>query len=213
MRRAVVAGGGFIGLEAAENLKAQGVAVTVVDLAEQIMPNVLDPEMAAYAQKHLVKNGIRVLTGTRLEAVLGEGEVTGVKTDGGVIPSDAVIMCIGIRPNTAFLAGSGIDLQRGLIVTDDQLRTNLPDVYAAGDCALVKNRITGAPQWSAMGSSANYEGRTLAQILGGAEKTYPGVLGTGVVKLPGLNARAHRSDREPSARGRLRRGNGACCDR
>lgn len=93
-------------------------------------------------------------------------------------------MCIGIRPNTAFLAGSGIDLQRGLIVTDDQLRTNLPDVYAAGDCALVKNRITGAPQWSAMGSSANYEGRTLAQILGGAEKTYPGVLGTGVVKLP-----------------------------
>ncbi|MFR1436533.1 MAG: FAD/NAD(P)-binding oxidoreductase, partial [Acutalibacteraceae bacterium] len=166
-----VAGGGFIGLEAAENLKAQGVAVTVVDLAEQIMPNVLDPEMAAYAQKHLVKNGIRVLTGTRLEAVLGEGEVTGVKTDGGVIPADAVIMCIGIRPNTAFLAGSGIDLQRGLIVTDDQLRTNLPDVYAAGDCALVKNRITGAPQWSAMGSSANYEGRTLAQIL--AERKRP----------------------------------------
>lgn len=75
VRRAVVAGGGFIGLEAAENLKAQGVAVTVVDLAEQIMPNVLDPEMAAYAQKHLVKNGIRVLTGTRLEAVLGEGRL------------------------------------------------------------------------------------------------------------------------------------------
>ena len=187
VRRAVVAGGGFIGLEAAENLKAQGIAVTVVDLAGQIMPNVLDPEMAAYVQKHLVKNGIRVLTGTRLQEVLGDGEVTGVKTDGGVIPADAVIMCVGIRPNTAFLDGSGIELQRGLIVTDGQLRTNLPDVYAAGDCALVKNRITGAPQWSAMGSSANYEGRTLAQILGGAEKNYPGVLGTGVVKLPGLN--------------------------
>ena len=78
-------------------------------------------------------------------------------------------------------------MDRGTIVVDEQMRTSLPDVYAAGDCVVVKNRITGMSQWSAMGSSANYEGRTLAQVLTGKDKTYPGVLGTGVVKLPGMN--------------------------
>lgn len=188
VKRAVVAGGGFIGLEVAENLKQQGVSVTVVDLASQIMPNVFDPEMANYAKKHLQKNGIRIITGTALEEISGEEHVTAVKTSAGIISADLVVMSVGIRPNTAFLADSGIEMFKGTIVTDEQLRTNLPDVYAAGDCAMVKNRITGKPQWSAMGSSANYEGRTLAQIIGGQNRSYPGVLGTGVVKLPGLNA-------------------------
>lgn len=185
--RAVVAGGGFIGLEVAENLKAQGIAVTVVDLADQILPHILDPEMANYVRRHLEKQGIRVLTGTRLQEIRGDKRVEGVGTDSEELPAQLVAMCVGIRPNTDFLKDSGIRMERGLLVTDAQLRTNLPDVYAAGDCALVTNRITGQPQWSAMGSSANYEGRTLAQILGGTEKSYPGVLGTGVVRLPQLN--------------------------
>ncbi len=187
VKKAVVVGGGFIGLEIAENLKQQGLNVTVIDLAPQIMPNVFDPEMADFAAKHLRKNGIRVMTGTGLKAVLGEECVTGVQTEAGVIPCDLVALSIGIRPNTAFLEDSGIAMQKGTILTDSRLRTNLPDVYAAGDCAMVENRLTGAPQWSAMGSSANYEGRTLGQILGGADKQYPGILGTGVVKMAGLN--------------------------
>ena len=187
-RRAVVVGGGFIGLEAAENLQAQGLTVTVVDLASQIMPNIFDPEMAEYVKRHLQSKGIRVLTGNPLEAILGSGRVDAVKTGMGTLSADVVVLSIGIKPNTAFLADSGIELFKGTVVVDEHLRTNLPDLYAAGDCALVKNRLTGAPQWSAMGSSANYEGRTLAQLLGGAEVRYPGALGTGVVKLPGLNA-------------------------
>ena len=187
-RRAVVVGGGFIGLEAAENLQAQGLTVTVVDLASQIMPNIFDPEMAEYVKRHLQSKGIRVLTGNPLEAILGSDRVDAVKTGMGTLSADVVVLSIGIKPNTAFLADSGIELFKGTVVVDEHLRTNLPDVYAAGDCALVKNRLTGAPQWSAMGSSANYEGRTLAQLLGGAEVRYPGALGTGVVKLPGLNA-------------------------
>lgn len=187
-RRAVVVGGGFIGLEAAENLQAKGLTVTVVDLASQIMPNIFDPEMAEYVKRHLQSKGIRVLTGNPLEAILGSGRVDAVKTGMGTLSADVVVLSIGIKPNTAFLADSGIELFKGTVVVDEHLRTNLPDVYAAGDCALVKNRLTGAPQWSAMGSSANYEGRTLAQLLGGAEVRYPGALGTGVVKLPGLNA-------------------------
>ena len=187
VKKAVVIGAGFIGLEAAENLKARGVGVTVIDFAPQILPNILDPEMAGYAKKHLISEGIRVLTGTSAQAVLGSEKVTGVRTSAGTLPCEMIIMAAGIRPNTAFLEGTGIEMFKGTILVDAQMNTNLDDVYAAGDCVMVKNRITGKPQWSPMGSSANMEGRTLAQVLAGAQKTYPGVLGTGVVKLPGLN--------------------------
>lgn len=187
-RRAVVVGGGFIGLELAENLQAKGLSVTVVDLAEQILPNVFDREMADWAKQKLQAAGIRVLTGTKLEAISGGARVDAVKTSAGTLAADVVALSIGIRPNTAWLDGSGIALERGTILVDERLRTNLPDVYAAGDCALVKNRVTGGRLWSAMGSSANYEGRTLAQVLAGQDKAYPGALGTGVVKLPGFNA-------------------------
>lgn len=187
VKKAVVIGAGFIGLEAAENLKAKGIQVTVIDFASQILPNILDEEMAAYAKKHLLKEGIRVITGTKAEEILGDSEVTGVKTSAGVLGCELLIMAAGIRPNTDFLTDSGIEMFRGTIMVDHTMKTSLEDVYAAGDCVMVTNRITGKPQWSPMGSSANMEGRTLAQILSGKEKTYPGVLGTGVVKLPGLN--------------------------
>ena len=187
VKKAVVIGAGFIGLEAAENLKAKGMNVTVIDFASQILPNILDPEMAAYAKKHLLGQGIRIITGTSAECVLGTEKVTGVKTSAGTLPCEMLIMAAGIRPNTGFLQDTGLEMFKGTIITDDQMKTNLEDVYAAGDCVMVKNRITGKSQWSPMGSSANLEARTLAQVIAGAHKKYPGVLGTGVVKLPGLN--------------------------
>lgn len=187
VKKAVVVGGGFIGLEMAENLLAKGISPTVVEFTSQVMPGVLDPEMAAYVKKHLQKSGVRVLTGTKAESVLGEGRVEAVRTSGGNLPCGAVIFSVGVRPNTKFLEDSGIAMERGVIVVDERLRTNVVDIYAAGDCAMVKNRLTGKPQWSPMGSSANLEGRTLSQALAGEDKTYPGVLGTAVCKLPGLN--------------------------
>ena len=186
VKQAVIVGGGFIGLEVAENLLEQGVSVTVMDAADQLLPGVLDPEMADYVRRHLEKKNIRVLTGVKAHRILGEGHVTGVDTDAGRLSADMAVLSVGIRPNTDFLADSGIQMIKGTLATDERLRTSLPHVYAVGDCAMVRSRLTGAPQWSPMGSSANLEGRTLAQILAGEEKTYPGVLGTGVVKLPGL---------------------------
>ena len=187
VKKAVVIGAGFIGLEAAENLHARGVNVTVIDFASQVLPNILDPEMAAYVKKHLLNAGIRVITGTSAEQILGTDKVTGVKTSAGMLSCEMLIMAAGIRPNTAFLEGTGIEMFKGTILVDGQMKTSVDDVYAAGDCVMGTNRITGKRQWSPMGSSANLEGRTLAQVLSGAQKTYPGVLGTGVVKLPGLN--------------------------
>lgn len=187
VKKAVVIGAGFIGLEVAENLKAKGVQVTVIDFASQILPNIVDTEVAVYAKKHLLKEGIRVITGTKAEEIMGEDHVTGVKTSAGLLRCDLLIMAAGIRPNTDFLQDSGLEMFKGTIIVDKTMKTNLEDVYAAGDCVMVTNRITGKPQWSPMGSSANLEGRTLAQVLTGTKKEYPGVLGTGVVKLPGLN--------------------------
>ncbi|MBR6816768.1 MAG: FAD-dependent oxidoreductase [Clostridia bacterium] len=187
VRRAVVVGAGFIGLEMAENLKEQGVSVTVIDTADQLLPGLLDKEMAGFVKKQLAEKGVRVITGAPVEEIMGEQTVSGVKAGGSVIPCEMTVVSVGIRPNTAFLAGTGIETERGIILVDKQMRTNVADIYAAGDCAMVSNRLTGEAQWSPMGSSANMEGRTLAQILNGQEKSYPGVLGTGVVKLPRLN--------------------------
>ena len=188
-RRAVVVGGGFIGLEVAENLMAKGVSVTVVDMASQLMPNIFDPEMAGYVKRKLQEAGMRVMTGTALQGITGIDKATGITTDAGPIPADMVVLAIGIRPATTFLADSGLDMFKGTIKVDNKQQTNLPDVYAVGDCAMVHNALTGAPQWSAMGSTANITGRCLARNLAGHESLYGGCLGTGVVRLlNGLNA-------------------------
>lgn len=192
-RRAVVVGAGFIGLEVAENLHARGLSVTVIDAADQIMPNAFDPEMADWAKRQLIAAGMRIMTSTALASIrAGEGDAAGravaVETAGGLLPADIVVLAIGIRPATAWLEGSGIDMLKGCILVDEYMQTNLEDVYAAGDCAEVRNVITGAPQWSAMGSTANISARALAKTVTGTPTPYPGVLGTGVVRLAdGLN--------------------------
>ena len=187
-RRAVIVGAGFIGLEVAENLLARGLSVTVIDALPQILPNVFDPEMAGFAQRQLKAAGMRVMTSCPLKAITGSGRVEGVETGAGTLPADIVILSIGIRPNTAWLEGSGIALDKGCVVVDEFGATNLEDVYAAGDCAEVTNAITGRPFWSAMGSTANIAGRAIARTLTGTPTPYPGALGTGVVRLlPTLN--------------------------
>lgn len=118
VKKAVVIGAGFIGLEAAENLKARGINVTVIDFASQILPNILDPEMAAYAKKHLLGQGIRVITGTSAETVLGTDKVTGVKTSAGILSCEMLVMAAGIRPNTDFLQDTGIEMFKGTILVD-----------------------------------------------------------------------------------------------
>ena len=185
IKRAVVAGGGFIGLEVAENLAVKGVKASVIDFAPHVLPNFLDPEMCGYVENRMADAGVMPITGVALEGAEGSGKVEKVLTSRRAMKADALVLAIGIRPNTAFLEGSGIEMFKGTILTDAHMQTNIPDIYAAGDCAMVTNRQTGKAVWSPMGSTANISGRILAQNLAGKEVAYPGVLGTGVAKLPG----------------------------
>ena len=182
-KKAVVIGAGFIGMEMAENLAAQKLAVTVVDMTSQILPNILDPEMAGYAAKVLRSNGFKIMTGTAVSAIKGETAVSAVATNAGELAADIVILSIGIRPSTDFLKDTGIEMIKGAIVVDEYQKTALDDIYAVGDCAVVKNRVSGETQWSAMGSTANITARCLAKTLTGENTAYGGCLGTGVVKL------------------------------
>lgn len=187
IKRAVVVGGGFIGLEVAENLVTQGIRVSVIDMADQILPG-FEPEIANYVENHLADHGIMAFTSTKLETILGEEKVEKVQTNNRTMKADAVVLSIGIRPNTAFLADSGIKLAHNkAIVVNELLETNIEDIYAVGDCAFVTNMITKKPTFSPMGSSANIEGRILAQNINGNKLSYRGSLGTSVAKLPELN--------------------------
>lgn len=188
-RSAVVVGAGFIGLEVAENLQAQGLEVTVADMANQVMPGLFDGEFSSLIRKRLQAEGMRIITSAALKEIVGEEKAQGIVTDVGAFRGDLVVLAIGIRPATQWLEGSGIELEKGAVVTDKFNKTNLDDIYAVGDCALTYNRMTGKGQWSAMGSTANITGRLLAKNLTGEGCEYKGCLGTGVVRLgKGLNA-------------------------
>ena len=188
-RSAVVVGGGFIGLEGAENRMAKGLNVTVMDMASQLMPELFDPEVADYVRKKLQAKGMRIRTGMALQKISGTDRAEGVVTDGGSVSADVVVLAMGVRPATDFLADSGVEMFKGTILVDEYQKTNLPHIYAVGDCAMVTNRITGKRQWSAMGSTANITGRCLAKNITGKTARYAGCMGTGVVRLmEGLNA-------------------------
>lgn len=187
IKRAFVVGGGYIGLEVAENLSSQGVKTTVIDMAKHVLPG-FDDEFSEYVENHLADQGIMTFTDTRLEAILGEEKVEKVQTNKRAFKTDAVILSVGIRANTAFLADSGIELMPNkTIKVNEYLQTNIEDIYAVGDCTTVMNRITKEPAWSPMGSTANIAGRVAAKNITGAKLAYPGVLGTAVAKLPELN--------------------------
>ena len=186
VKKAVVVGAGYIGLEIAENLKLQGVRPFVLDMAPQVLPG-FDTEMSEYIENKLVESGIPVVTGVTVTGIEGNGKVEKVLTSKKAYKADLVVLSAGIRPNTAFLENSGLEMFKGTIITNEFGETNIPDIYAAGDCAMVKNAVTGKAAWSPMGSTANIAGRIIAQNMTGKKLSYRGVLGTAVCKLPELN--------------------------
>jgi NADPH-dependent 2,4-dienoyl-CoA reductase/sulfur reductase-like enzyme len=203
-RRAVVVGGGYIGLEMAEAMQLQGLDVTLIDLADQPMTT-LEPELGARIADEVRSMGIDLRLGTPLTGVeVGEdGWVRAVITPDGNIDCDLVILGTGTRPRSDLAAAAGIPVgpSRG-IVTDSRQRTPISGVWAAGDCAETTHRVSGAPVSFALGTIANKQGRIAGLNLGGTEATFPGVLGTAVTKIHDLEiARTGLSTREATAAG------------
>ncbi len=188
IKRAAVIGGGYIGLEIAENLSQMGVLVSVVEMLPHVLQPGFDPEMAEYVENKMADAGVMAFTGTRLVGIEGEGKVEKIRTEKRAMKADAVILSVGIRPNTAFLADSGLELMPNKTVkVNSYMQTNDEDIYAVGDCACMTNAQTHSPAWSPMGSSANMEGRLAARAIAGDKREYRGVLGTAVAKLAGVN--------------------------
>lgn len=188
VKRAVVVGGGFIGLEVAENLHEMGVKTTLVEAMDHIMPG-FDDEVSSYVENELIENGIMVLTGERLTSIEGDEKVSKVRTDKRAMKADMIVMSVGIRANSNIAETCGLELEANkTIKVNEYMQTNDENIYAVGDCVTVKNILSGKPAWSPMGSSANKEGRCLARTLAGKKTEFNGVLGTGIVKLLNLNA-------------------------
>jgi NADPH-dependent 2,4-dienoyl-CoA reductase/sulfur reductase-like enzyme/rhodanese-related sulfurtransferase len=186
--RVVVVGGGFIGIEMAENLKIRGWDVTIVEMLPQILPP-FDLEIALMMQKHLEKNGVKVMTGTCVESFSKMDAGVEVATSNGNIAADFVILSIGIKPNSELAKDAGLELGcRGTVRVDRAGRTSDPDIFAAGDCASTFWLLSGSDAWSPMGSSANKQARATALTLTGTETQFPGVLGTMIVKAFGFSA-------------------------
>lgn len=189
VKKAVVVGGGFIGLEVAENLKKRGIDVSIVEMAETILPG-FDREIAMLVQNHLAENDVRIYTGEAVKAIKGDKKVSGVLTSKRILDADIVILSIGVRPNSKIAADAGLEIgSTGAIKVDEYMRTSDPDIYAVGDCAESTNLITGKPAWYPMGSTANKTGRIAGiNLFDEIGDNLRGVLGTTVVKLFDINA-------------------------
>lgn len=189
--KALVVGGGFIGLEAAENLVHRGIPTTLVELQPTLLPG-YDPEIALIAQNHMVEEGLNVVTGRKVHAFEGDalGKVTNARLDDGTtLEADLVIWATGVRPNVELAVECGIELGlTGAIKVNEKMETNIPGIYAVGDCAENQHLLLNQPVWFPMGSTANKAGRIVGINAAGGEKKMPGVLGTNIVKLFGLNA-------------------------
>ncbi|MBW4054647.1 MAG: FAD-dependent oxidoreductase [Proteobacteria bacterium] len=183
---ALVVGGGFIGLEMAENLRFRGIRVALVEMAPQVM-NVIDPEMAALVHRELRKNHIELYlneTVTGFEPLSGGGVLAQLGS-GTHLEADLVLLSIGVKPNTGFLADSGIQLgARGHIIVDKHLRTNKPDIYAAGDAIEVVNPFTGKKTAVPLAGPANKQGRIAADTINGiTTRCYTSTMGTAIAKV------------------------------
>ena len=183
--RAVVVGGGFIGLEAAENLVRRGFQVTLVEMLDQVLAP-LDPEMARLLDGYLKHNGVRLALADGVASFRqAADDVIDVLTKSGkTYPADIVILALGVRPDTTLAKTAGLEIgERGGIRVDERMRTSNPDIFAVGDAVEVKDFVTG--EWSlvALAGPANRQGRIAADVIAGRNSRFRGAQGTSVVGI------------------------------
>lgn len=189
-KTAVVVGGGFIGLEMAENLRHKGLDVHLVEAADQVM-TALDPEMATLIAAELKKNGVKLSLGTAIQGFADAGK-TVVLADSSRIATDLTVLAIGVRPESGLIKDAGLAVnERGAIVIDDQFRVaGAEDIYAIGDAVETTDRIFGEKTQIPLAGPANRMGRMVADIICGKDKHYKGSLGSSIVRVFKMQAAA-----------------------
>ena len=190
-KSAVLAGGGFIGLELAENLRELGMEVSIVQRPRQLM-NPFDPDMAAFIHGEVRRHGIRLALGHTVEGFQEkDGGVDVLLKDAAPLHADLVVLAIGVTPDTALASKAGLELGlKGSIVVNDRMETSVPDIYAVGDAVQVKHYVTGQDAVISLAGPANKQGRIAADNICGGDSRYPGSQGSSVIKVFDLTAAA-----------------------
>jgi len=198
VKKTVVVGGGYVGIETAENLKHLGIDMTLIEAAPHILAP-FDSEISNILEYELVNNGIELMTSEKVVEFQEDANKIIIKLESGkIVTTDMVILSIGVSPDTKFLQGSGINLgERGHILVNENLETNIDGVYALGDSILVKNYITNQNVGIPLAGPANRQGRIVAGNIVGRNEKYKGSLGTAIIKIfeltgasTGLNERS-----------------------
>jgi NADPH-dependent 2,4-dienoyl-CoA reductase/sulfur reductase-like enzyme/rhodanese-related sulfurtransferase len=187
-KSACILGGGLIGLEMAEALKSRGLKVTLIEMRDQLLPGLLDPEMAMLVEKHVRRNIDELRTSCRVTGFGGNGRVEKVFTDQGELPADLVVLAAGVKPNVKLAADVGLEIgSTGAIMVDKRMRTDDVRIYACGDCCQATNLITEKDVYVPLGSTANKQGRVAGTCAAGGHAKFFGVVGTAIVKVFNLN--------------------------
>ena len=183
-KSAVIMGAGLIGLEAGVALMERGLRVTVVEMLPQILPQMLDADMAKHVQEALQEKGMRILTGKAVEEFLGDEKVTAIMAGGERTEADMFISAFGVRANTKLAADAGIPLgETRAIKTNSRMETEVKDVYAIGDCAEAPNIITHRPTCAQLGTIAVRQGKVAGTNASGDYAQFSGVLASAVTRL------------------------------
>lgn len=185
VREAVVVGGGFIGLEMADALTSLGIHVTILEKAPQILTT-FDQDIACQIQAYLEEQGVAVRCETSVKAFTGDGagNVGAVVSEDGEYPGDLVILAIGVLPNSEVAAAAGIALgMKNAIFVDDEMRTNLPHIFAAGDCATARHIVSGKNVHIPLGTTANKQGRIAGENAVGGSARFQGVAGASIFRI------------------------------
>ncbi len=189
--RVTIVGGGYIGLETAEAFMHQGWEVHVVTSGASVLEKTLDSDMGQSVVTAMEKIGIQVTIGTRVTCIAGDGKVEAVEIGGEMMPADLVVLGLGSRPEVGLAVAAGVPVgDTGAIAVDDRQRTRVDGVYAAGDCAEAIHRVTGRPCNLHLGTIANKAGRVAGITIGGGDARFPGVLGTAITKVCGIEVAA-----------------------
>ncbi|MBW1780560.1 MAG: FAD-dependent oxidoreductase [Deltaproteobacteria bacterium] len=185
VEKAVIIGAGAIGLEMAEALAdLWGIETSVVEVAEQILPGIVSPNMARMAQHHLEENDISIYLHEQVQRLEGDGRVERVVTDKRTLEADLVIMAVGVTPNSDLAQKAGLDISpSGAIVVNERMETSDPHIYAGGDCVEITDLVTGKPAYFPSGSLANRQGRVIGTNLAGGDARFEGAVGTFIIKL------------------------------